>query len=52
MALADTIDPELHAEYGKDLEKAKFAAEIAKNKKEATANEMFQFYANLLSLDA
>ncbi len=51
-ALADAPDPELHAEYEKDLEKAKFAAETAKNKKEATAKKIFQLYANLLSLDA
>jgi hypothetical protein len=29
-----------------------FAKETAKNKKEAAATKMFQFYANLLSLDA
>ncbi len=52
MALADTPDPELSAEYEKDLEKAKFAAETPKNKKESAAKEMFQFYANLLSADA
>jgi hypothetical protein len=39
-------------EYKKDLEKAKFVAETTKNKTESTAKEMFQFYANLLSLDA
>ncbi len=51
-ALANTPDPELLAEYQSELEKAKFAAETAKNKKESTAKEMFQFYADLLSADA
>ncbi len=32
--------------------KATFAKETAKNKKKAAATKMFQFYANLLSLDA
>jgi hypothetical protein len=45
-------DPELHAEYQADYKKAKFAAVAAKNKREAAATDMFQFYANLLSLDA
>jgi hypothetical protein len=36
-ALVDVPDPELCAEYKKDLEKAKEAAETTKNKKEATA---------------
>jgi hypothetical protein len=52
MALADTPDPDLHAEYQADYEKAKFAAEIAKNKRKGAATKMFQFYANLLSGDA
>jgi hypothetical protein len=51
-ALVDAPDPELCAEYQTELEKAKFAAETAKNKKESAAKEMFQFYANLLSVDA
>jgi hypothetical protein len=50
-APADAIAPELHKECEKDLEKARLGAETAKNKKESTAKEMFQFYANLLSLD-
>ncbi len=33
-------------------DKASFVKETAKNKKEATATKIFQFYANLLSLDA
>ncbi len=51
-APADAIDPELRRECEKDLEKAKFAKETAKNKKESAAKKMFQFYANLLSLVA
>jgi hypothetical protein len=51
-APAEAIAPELHAECEKDLEKANFATETTKNKKESTAKQMFQFYANLLSLDA
>jgi hypothetical protein len=51
-ALADTPDPELCVEYQTELEKAKFAAETAKNKKESSAKEMFQFYAKLLFADA
>jgi hypothetical protein len=51
-ALADTPAPELHMEYQADYKKAKFAAEIAKNKRKAAVTELFQFYANLLSLDA
>jgi hypothetical protein len=50
--LADAPDPELCAEYKKDLEKAETTAETSKNKKESAAKEMSQFYANLLSLDA
>jgi hypothetical protein len=52
MALADAPDPELRAEYQKDLEKAKEATETAKNKQEFAVKEMFQFYANFLSADA
>ncbi len=51
-ALAGAPDPELHTEYEKDLAKAKFATETARNKKESAAKEMFQFYANLLSANA
>jgi hypothetical protein len=51
-ALANAPAPELHAEYQADYQKTKFAAETAKNKREAAATKMFQFYANLLSLDA
>jgi hypothetical protein len=51
-ALAETTAPEQRAEYQADYNKAKSAAETAKNKRKAAATEMFQFYVNLLSLDA
>jgi hypothetical protein len=51
-ASADAPAPELHNEYQALYDKATFVKETAKNKKEATATKMFQFYANLLSLDA
>jgi hypothetical protein len=51
-ALDNAPAPELQAEYQADYKKAKFAAETAKNTREAAATKMFQFYANLLSLDA
>ncbi len=52
MALANAPAPELCNEYQAIYNKAIFVKETAKNKKEATATKMFQFYANLLSLDA
>jgi hypothetical protein len=51
-ALADAPAPELCDKYQALYDKASFAKETAKNKHETTATEMFQFYANLLSLDA
>jgi hypothetical protein len=51
-ALAKALAPELCNEYQALYNKATFAKETAKNKKEAAATKMFQFYANLLSLDA
>jgi hypothetical protein len=51
-ALADAPAPELCDEYQALYDKATFAKEIAKNKKEAAATKMFQFYTNLLSSDA
>jgi hypothetical protein len=51
-ALANAPAPDLCKEYKALYEKAVFAKETAKNKKEATATEMFQFYMNSLSLDA
>jgi hypothetical protein len=44
--------PELWDEYKALYNKAIFAKETTKNKKEAAATKMFQFYANLLSSDA
>jgi hypothetical protein len=42
-ALANPPAPELCAEYQADYKKANFAAEIAKNKRKATATKMSQF---------
>jgi hypothetical protein len=52
MAPANAPAPELCAEYQADYKKAKLATETPKNKRKVTATKMFQFYANLLSLDA
>jgi hypothetical protein len=52
VALANASAPRLHAEYQANYDKANLATETAKNKREAAATQMFQFYANLLSLDA
>ncbi len=49
--MANTPAPELCNEYQALYNKATFAKEIAKNKRKAAATKMFQFYANLLSLD-
>jgi hypothetical protein len=51
-ATASQPDPNLRAKYQSNLEKAKEAAEKAKVKVELTAQEMFQLYVNLLSIDA
>jgi hypothetical protein len=51
-ATADAPESNLQAMYQLDLEKAKEAAENAKAKAESAAQDMFQFYANLLSVDA
>jgi hypothetical protein len=51
-ALANAPAPELCYEYQAIYNKAIFVKETAKNKHEAAATKMFQFYANLLSLDA
>jgi hypothetical protein len=50
-ALYDAPAPDLHKEYKALYEKAMFAKETTKNKKEAAATKMFQFYANFLSSD-
>ncbi len=52
VALANAPAPELCKEYQAVYDKAYFAKETAKNKHKAAATKMFQFYANLLSLDA
>jgi hypothetical protein len=51
-AVANASALELCKEYQAIYIKASFAKGTAKNKKEAAATKMFQFYANLLSLDA
>jgi hypothetical protein len=48
-ALANAPAPELCKEYQAIYDKAYFAKETAKNKCEAAAAKMFQFYTNLLS---
>jgi hypothetical protein len=52
VALVNAPAPELCDEYQALYNKATFAKETAKNKQEAAATKMFQFYTNLLSLDA
>jgi hypothetical protein len=51
-ALANAPAPELCNDYQALYNKATFAKETAKNKRKATATKMFQFYANLLSLNS
>jgi hypothetical protein len=51
-ALADAPAPEIYSKYQALYDKASFTKETAKNKCKAAATKMFQFYANLLSLDA
>ncbi len=51
VALANASAPELCKEYQVVYNKASFGKETAKNKREAAATKMFQFYANLLSLN-
>jgi hypothetical protein len=52
VTLADASAPELGNEYQAVYDKASFAKETTKNKHKAAAIKMFQFYANLLSLNA
>jgi hypothetical protein len=52
MALANAPAPELCDEYQALYDKVIFAKETAKNKKDTAATKMFQFYTNLLSLNA
>jgi hypothetical protein len=51
-ALADATAPELRAKYKAIYKKVTLAKETAKIQKDAAVTKMFQFYANLLSLDA
>ncbi len=51
-ALSNAPAQNLCEEYKALYKKAVLAKETAKNQKEAAATKMFQFYANLLSLDA
>jgi hypothetical protein len=50
--MADASEPNLGANFQLDLKKTKEAAENTKAKTESAAKDMFQFYANLLSVDA
>ncbi len=50
--MADATEPKLQENFLLDLKKAKEATENAKGKKESGAKDMFQFYANLLSVEA
>jgi hypothetical protein len=51
-ALSNASASELCEEYEAIYKKAILMKETAKNQKDAAATKMFQFYANLLSLDA
>ncbi len=48
----DQVAPVLRAEIEAELSSAQEAAAEAKNWAELSANDMFQLYANLLSIDA
>ncbi len=50
--LAEAPAPELRNEYQALYNKANFAKETTKNKRKVAVTKMFQFYGNLLSLDA
>jgi hypothetical protein len=52
VAPSNASAPELCKEYKAIYEKAILMEETTKNQKDAAATRMFQFYANLLSLDA
>jgi hypothetical protein len=52
MVTTDILEPDLQAMYQSNLKKAREAAEKAKVKAELAAQDMFQFYANLLSVDS
>jgi hypothetical protein len=50
MATADATEPNLQADFLLDLKKAREGTENAKAKAESAANNIFQNYANLLSV--
>jgi hypothetical protein len=50
-AMADATEPDLRANFVQDLKKAREAAENTKGKAESAAQDMFQFYTTLLSVD-
>jgi hypothetical protein len=50
--MAEESDPEMQANFLLDLKKAKEATENAKGAMTTAANKMFQFYANLLLVEA
>ncbi len=52
VALSNATAPDLCEEYKALYEKVVLAKETVKSQKETTATKMFQFYANLVSLDA
>jgi hypothetical protein len=52
VASSDAPAQSLRKEYKALNKKAVLAKETAKSQKEAAATKMFQFYANLMSLDA
>jgi hypothetical protein len=52
VATADATEPNLQANFLLGLENTREATENAKAKTESAAKDMFQFYANLLSVDA
>jgi hypothetical protein len=52
VATADTSEPNPQAFYQLDLEKAKDAADNVRAKAESAAQDMFQVYTNVLSVDA
>jgi hypothetical protein len=52
VAVASQADPALQAEHLSDVKQAQEATEKAKAKGEQAAADMFQLFANLLSIDA
>ncbi len=51
-AMVDAFESNLQATFQLDLEKAREAAENTRAKAESAMKDMFQFYSNLLSVDA